>query len=205
MVWRAEYFSYQILPIAPLVLSTVLMIHETKLNQNSSRSLYFSPVTPMAQSMAIFQLQHSMIFDLGLNKPVREGDPSDMLPDSSRVLPKNSATEAKRTSEERRTLLCAFCSTSVTSLYLRKIESLQHSPYLDYCCKSLEQAREYPSDLILVAATRLQCMSESIQRSLLIKNEGPIVPSCMRAELVSYWQSLPDHLRSNGQYSIRSY
>lgn len=156
----------------------------------------------MAQSMAIFQLQHSMVFDLGLNKPVREGDPSDMLPDSSRVLPKNSATEARRTSEERRTLLCAFCSTSVMSLYVRKIESLQHTPYLDYCCKNLEEAREYPSDLVLVAATRLQCMSESIQRSLLVKNEGPIIPSVIRAELVSYWQSLSEELRSNGEYFI---
>ncbi|CAG8954323.1 hypothetical protein HYFRA_00005946 [Hymenoscyphus fraxineus] len=161
-------------------------------------SLYFSPVTPpIAQSTAVFQLQHALVFDLGLNKPVREGDPSDMLPNNSGVLPKNSVTEAKRTSEERRTLLCAFCSTSVTSLFVRKIENLHHTPYLEYCCKILEDAGEFPSDLILVAATRLQCMSESIQRSLLVKNEGPIIPSCMRAELVSYWQSLSDELRSN--------
>ncbi|CAG8981366.1 hypothetical protein HYALB_00013895 [Hymenoscyphus albidus] len=154
----------------------------------------------MAQSTAVFQLQHALVFDLGLNKPVREGDPSDMLPNPSGFLPKNSVTEAKRTSEERRTLLCAFCSTSVTSLFVRKIENLHHTPYLEYCCKILEDASEFPSDLILVAATRLQCMSESIQRSLLVKNEGPIIPSCMRAELVSYWQSLSDELRSNGAY-----
>jgi hypothetical protein len=42
------------------------------------RSYYYSAVTPQMQSTATFQLSFALIFDLGLNRPVRENDGPEM-------------------------------------------------------------------------------------------------------------------------------
>ncbi|KAG9234284.1 hypothetical protein BJ875DRAFT_441424 [Amylocarpus encephaloides] len=169
-------------------------------------SYYYSPVLPQAQSMILFQLTHAMVFDLGLNKPVRDNEVSDMLPDTSKLLPEDNPKEARRSLDERRTFLCCYFSTSVMSIHIRKVEVLQHTPYLDYCCNILDQARDRPLDEQLVALVRLQCIADSFQRSLTHKHESLSGDSAMlswmylksmREELHSFWATLSDELRLN--------
>ncbi|RDL40971.1 uncharacterized protein BP5553_00950 [Venustampulla echinocandica] len=170
----------------------------------------FSPQTPHTQSTAVFQLAHTMIFDLGLNKPVR--DTLDGLPDTSKIIPEINLSESRRTSDERRTLLAWFFSSSVISLCLRRMECLQHTPYIDHNCKLLYDSAEYESDLVLVTLVRLQCIVESFQRTLLNESmtpHGSKVPAWMyiksaRAELQDFWTSLCPRLRSNGPL-LRAY
>jgi hypothetical protein len=85
---------------------------------------------------------------------------------------------------------------------------MHHTPYLDYCCKVLQENQEYPSDAVLAALVRLQCITESFQRNLVQTYEGPIdetkAPAWMyvegmRSELQQFWTGLSSDLRTNSQ------
>jgi hypothetical protein len=172
----------------------------------------------------VFQIAHALVFDLGLNKPVRDNDSADMLPDSFKVPPEHNPRESRRTIDERRTYLACYFSTSVYviayyllpslastnyssfSLHIRKSEIMQHTPYLDFSCKVLQENQEYPSDAVLAALVRLQCIAESFQRNLVHNYEGPsenmraptwMYIEGMRSQLQQFWMSLSPALRSN--------
>lgn len=93
------------------------------------------------------------------------------------------------------------------SLYLRRVESLQPTPYIYHNCKVLYGSAEYESDLVLVSLVRLQCIIESFQRTILsasVAHGESKMPAWMyikaaRAELQDFWMSLPPELRSNCQ------
>ncbi len=77
------------------------------------RSYYFSPTSPQLQSNGLLQLAIALVFDLALNRPVREFEsPAEILSDSSRNAPV-TAKEVKRSTEERRALLSCYFLTSV--------------------------------------------------------------------------------------------
>jgi hypothetical protein len=115
-------------------------------------------------------------------------------------------------------LLCAlfFATSSLSfttdcssfSLHVRKSEVMHHTPYLDNCCKVLQEAQEYPSDAVLAALVRLQCIAESFQRNLVHTYEGPVeetkAPSWMyiqgmRSELQQFWMSISPELRTDSE------
>jgi hypothetical protein len=86
---------------------------------------------------------------------------------------------------------------------LKKIEGLQYSPYIEYCCQALLEAAEYESDIILVALVRVQAIIETANRNLLSRGRpGEKAPVWMHVkssqfELQTYWNSLPPNVQQN--------
>ncbi|KAJ5692059.1 hypothetical protein N7462_001482 [Penicillium macrosclerotiorum] len=106
--------------------------------------------------LAVFtQLAVSLVFDLGLNKP---------LPDEASMAfgPKQC-----RTMEERRAVLGCFLVTSVISSFLHKIDALRWTPHLDECLELLDKQKECLNDDILVQQVRLQLVVETVTQDSL--------------------------------------
>lgn len=61
----------------------------------------------------MFQLAQALVFDLGLNKPVRDIEVSEMLPNSYKQPPGYSHKENRRSIDERRTYLTCYFSSSM--------------------------------------------------------------------------------------------
>ncbi|KAH8810878.1 hypothetical protein F5884DRAFT_672828 [Xylogone sp. PMI_703] len=98
------------------------------------------------------QLAISLVFDLGLNKPI---------PKDNQLLPcGTSKFSSHRTMEERRAVLGCFLITSSISLFLHKVDTLRWTPHMDECLQILEQKRECPNDEILVQQVRLALIAE---------------------------------------------
>ncbi|TVY78222.1 Transcriptional regulator WAR1 [Lachnellula suecica] len=174
-------------------------------------SYYYSPVVPHTQSTAMFQLSFALLFDLGLNRPVRDAEGPEMLVDPSKNVTEINSKEGKRTLDERRAFLSCYILTSVIALYIKKTDGIPYSPYMDYCCKVLEEKAECGSDLLLVALAKLQFVAESFQRNVLQKSRNTElkVPAWMyvkslRNELETLWASFSPSLRQN-QFLIMNY
>jgi hypothetical protein len=90
------------------------------------RAFYSTSITPSSQSTAIFQLALALLFDLGLNRPVRGDDgPGEVLADFMRGS-LDRKREINRSSDERRALLSCYI---VGSVYVKFISiSPQNSP-----------------------------------------------------------------------------
>lgn len=91
---------------------------------------------------------------------------------------------------------------------------MHHTPYLDYCCKVLQENPEYPSDAVLAALVRLQCIAESFQQNLTHSHDGPLdhtrAPNWMyiegmRADLQRFWLNLSPELRTNSLPPLSSH
>jgi hypothetical protein len=78
---------------------------------------YYSPSNPQYQSSALMQLVLAVLFDLGLNKPLRENDGPEMLQDTFR-LANDNIKELKRSPRERRTFLIVFLITTSWVLHI---------------------------------------------------------------------------------------
>ena len=79
------------------------------------RQFYYSPLNPQYQSAAVVQLALAVLFDLGLNKPLRENEGPDMVADTFR-LTADKAKEIRRSSEERRAFLSCYILTSTYAI-----------------------------------------------------------------------------------------
>jgi hypothetical protein len=78
------------------------------------RFYFFSPTSPQSSSSAIIQLAIALVFDLALNRPVRDFDiPAEILSETSRLFPENNVRDAKRSAEDRRALLSMYFLTSM--------------------------------------------------------------------------------------------
>lgn len=75
------------------------------------RQYYYAPMNPQYQSAAVMQLALAVLFDLGLNKPLRDSDGSDILIDTFRLAVDN-AKEMRRSFEERRAYISCFIMSS---------------------------------------------------------------------------------------------
>lgn len=97
------------------------------------RSYYFSAVSPQSQSTAMLQVTLALLFDLGLNRAVREDEagPATILADASRKAwsGEYNPREKRRTLDERRAFLyCYFlASVYVTPFLQRSSISLMHT------------------------------------------------------------------------------
>ncbi|KGO59266.1 Major facilitator superfamily domain, general substrate transporter [Penicillium expansum] len=119
-----------------------------------------SKSTVQQQMLAVFtQLAISLVFDLGLNKPVPE--------ETSRTsnLHKVSRPSTPRTMEERRAVLGCFLVTSIISSFLQKIDALRWTTHLDECLEILDAQKECLNDDILVQQVRLQLIGADAIRS----------------------------------------
>jgi hypothetical protein len=121
---------------------------------------------------AFTQLAMSLVFDLGLNKPVlKDMHPVPCLKDKTCSRP-----SGPRTMDERRAVLGCFLITSMyvsdvnipshilmiysISSFLQKIDALQWTPHMDECLKIIDEAKECPNDNSLVKLVQLQLVTE---------------------------------------------
>ena len=93
-------------------ISFTIFSRQYSLKLISSRLYNYSPVTPQTQSTGIIQLALALLFDLGLNRPVRDDGPAEIMQDAARSIPSNSPREKRRSIEERRAFLACFLLTS---------------------------------------------------------------------------------------------
>ncbi|KGO65244.1 hypothetical protein PITC_072390 [Penicillium italicum] len=109
--------------------------------------------------IAVFaQLAISLVFDLGLNKPVPE---ETSITSNLQKFPRPSAP---RTMEERRAVLGCFLVTSIISSFLQKIDALRWTRHLEECIEILDNQKECLNDEILVQQVRLQLIgAQAIQ------------------------------------------
>lgn len=166
----------------------------------------YTPVTPATSSSGMLQLALAMVYDLGLTKQYREMDsPTEILLEAiANSSPETTRKETKRSLDEIRALLACHLLTSMTTYYMKRIEVLPRTAYIVYCCKALESAAEYESDLFLVTMIRLYSFVESVANSVTngLNASDLTAPvwmqiSSLRRELDSYWASVPSHIKSN--------
>lgn len=140
-------------------------------------------------SISVFtQLAVSLVYDLGLNKPI----PKDLqlsLCIGSHKPPK--ALSVQQTMEERRAVLGCFLITSNISSFLQKIDALRWTPHMDECLRILDELQECPSDAVLVQQIRMQLVIERV--GALGVAEHPKMPMSF------YLQSLRSQLREVGR------
>lgn len=107
--------------------------------------------------LALFaQLTISLVFDLGLNKPV----PKDILPGPCED--KYPRRSTPRTMEERRAVLGCFLVTSIISSFVQKSDALRWTSHMNECLQILDENKECPTDRILVQQVRLQILIEKM-------------------------------------------
>ena len=95
---------------------------------------------------------------------------------------------------------------------MKRIDSLQHTPYFDSTCQSLFEAAEFESDLILVFAARCQALVAAMTRittnglgSAEVRAPISMHVKSAKADLQSYFLALPPHLQEHSQsYSMNS-
>ncbi|OTB10379.1 hypothetical protein K445DRAFT_253890 [Daldinia sp. EC12] len=102
------------------------------------------------------QLAVSLVFDLGLTKPV-PGDPELTICGNRKYA--RSATH--RTMEERRAVLGCFLATSIVSSALQKIDALRWTSHMDDCLQKLDEEKECSNDVILIKLVQLQLIVEN--------------------------------------------
>jgi len=112
------------------------------------------------------QLAVSLVFDLGLNKPLRVSLMHSFKP--FKDLPcdnTGAALPRPPTAEERRAALACFFLTSMVSISLKRIDALRWTPRLDEYLQSLAEQPECPLDLVFVAQVKLQLIMEQVNEA----------------------------------------
>ncbi|PMD35134.1 hypothetical protein L207DRAFT_466175 [Hyaloscypha variabilis F] len=157
---------------------------------------YFTSIIPVNQSTAIFQLALAILFDLGLNRPVRNDfGPGEVLADFMKASV-DRKQEMKRSVDERRALLSIYLFGSVSMLCIKRHEGLQYSPYIEYTCQVLEESAECDSDLILVSLVRMQYIVESAYKGLPLKSSADDIKAPVWMHVKAARSELQKHLDS---------
>ncbi|KIM97022.1 hypothetical protein OIDMADRAFT_169794 [Oidiodendron maius Zn] len=109
----------------------------------------------------LIQLATSLVFDLGLNKPVSKETQVILC------VNKCSVPSTPRTMEERRAVLGCFLAASIISSSLQKIDGLRWTAHMDECLQILRERKECPNDEILVELVQLQQIVEKLSMGAL--------------------------------------
>ncbi len=180
-------------------------------------------------SLSVFtQLATSLVFDLGLNKPLSK-DPQLSLCISSYKYPKSPTV---RTMEERRAVLGCFLITSMQvyfsiiflykglidlsiSSFLQKIDALRWTPHMGECLQVLDERQECLNDEILVQQIRLQLIVEkanqgtwndgATETSEHIKAPLSFYSQALHSQLQEIKNKLSPRLQRNGKLSSSNY
>ncbi|KAJ5724055.1 hypothetical protein N7488_002090 [Penicillium malachiteum] len=100
------------------------------------------------------QLAVGLVFDLRLNKPQQQ---------ESHMLPGKALSETQEnTLEEKRAVLGCWMMSSVVSSYLKQIDPLQWTPYMNECLETLAKSSESINDEIFVHQVRFQRVAGEI-------------------------------------------
>ncbi|ERS96503.1 hypothetical protein HMPREF1624_07419 [Sporothrix schenckii ATCC 58251] len=108
-----------------------------------------------SQLSNLLHLASSLVGDLGLGKPARIAERTDLM-----VLHPNPPSP--RTHEERRALLGLWYLRSSVALCFQKSEPMRFTPYMRQCLHELEAAADASSDATLVALVRMQQLAEKV-------------------------------------------
>ncbi|KIN04362.1 hypothetical protein OIDMADRAFT_176791 [Oidiodendron maius Zn] len=128
-------------------------------------NIFFTGLTPQTISAAAMQLAIAMSIDLGLNRPARqeEGGTAEV---ERWALNEQQQNDSKRTLDERRAYVYCYLLTSTSSQCVKKIESFNATPYLEYCCQVLIESAESELDIVLAYSVKLQAFTECINRTV---------------------------------------
>jgi hypothetical protein len=82
-----------------------------------------------------------------------------------------------------------------------EMDSIKDTPYIEECCRALNESKQYPSDKHLVHLVQLQQISEKI-RPISLPADGVDQPLAMyikmlHTELQQFEDSMPSELRQD--------
>lgn len=90
---------------------------------------------------------------------------------------------------------------------MKKIDGLPRTPYIIHCCKVLEDAAEYESDIVLITIIRLYGFVELVNTAIMnrLHANGISAPIWMQIasiqrELQAYWATVPTQMKENGKF-----
>ncbi|KAI8662450.1 Zn(2)-C6 fungal-type domain-containing protein [Fusarium sp. Ph1] len=115
------------------------------------------------QVTSIIQLAIGLIIDLRLDRPAGAilGAPRSLLGDAWTSMGKPcSKIKTDQSSQDKRAVLGMYYITAILSSFFKKNTIVPWSNHLSQCCDHLIEAREYESDLYLVALVRMQHLAE---------------------------------------------
>ncbi|KAK9369480.1 hypothetical protein V1509DRAFT_619548 [Lipomyces kononenkoae] len=105
-------------------------------------------------------LAFGMLIELGLHR--RPTPPGKMGPMINHLVRRGNP-HTDRTLEERRVYLGLFYVNSITAMCRKDMDPMKYTDYTEECCRVLEDAGEYPTDLYLVRLVRLHRMGGRIR------------------------------------------
>ena len=87
---------------------------------------------------------------------------------------------------------------------MRRFDGMKFNAHLADCCKALEDAAEYRSDLYLVNSINLRILEERYTRTeqIAASNKLPyrMIISCFQEDLRKYREALPPELASDRKH-----
>ncbi|KAK3385785.1 hypothetical protein B0H63DRAFT_560308 [Podospora didyma] len=126
-----------------------------------------------------------LVHDLGLDKPPLRGDEPHAIAclRSYGMAFRCSTWVTARTMEERRATLAAYVVTSGVSSFIRKIDPLRWTPYMEESLQMLEERKETPNDAVLACLVRLKLIGDEAT-----KPPWPPAPPSEHLRLVQTFQ-----------------
>ncbi|KAL2826447.1 hypothetical protein BDW59DRAFT_65165 [Aspergillus cavernicola] len=115
-----------------------------------------------SQLCSVHHLAWVMLINLDLNRNpslVNSMPMRDFLGDTAKQ-------NTSHTLEEQRAYLGCFYMSAVLSTCLQGTNSMKYTDYTKECCRVIEHAAEYPTDLYLVRLVRLHRLADRISRTL---------------------------------------
>ncbi|OOQ90361.1 hypothetical protein PEBR_04496 [Penicillium brasilianum] len=111
------------------------------------------------------QLAVSIITDLRLDRPPRTKTWKTKLHfEQQTAADEQTLDRPSWGSDERRAIIGCYYLSSAISVLLQKQAAFSYIPYLEECCQSLQDGKEYPHDQYIAALVQLQHIAEKIDR-----------------------------------------
>ncbi|KAH6667913.1 hypothetical protein B0J14DRAFT_489034 [Halenospora varia] len=152
----------------------------------------------------VAQLAISIVFELGLNKPLSSSKLVMRTLNSHGAPMYGPSNPAPRTIEERRAVVSLFFITSLISSYFQRIDALRWTLYMDECLQILETENDLPTDIILVHQVKLQLICERVNEASSVQDHevSPNTPlpyflKTSQAQLENFKKNIPESLQNN--------
>ncbi|KAH8665073.1 hypothetical protein BGZ60DRAFT_529418 [Tricladium varicosporioides] len=194
--------------VKELLIKRLLMKEEASLDLLQGTLIYLgwahTHLHHASRLSVVAQLAISIIFELGLNKPLSCSKLVMRTLNSHGAPMYGPSNPAPRTIEERRAVISVFFITSVISSYFQRIDALRWTPYMDECLRILETENDLPTDIILVHQVKLQLICERLSEinsmqdhELSLSASLPYFLKTSQAQLENFKKNIPESLRDN--------
>ncbi|CAK7566229.1 MAG: hypothetical protein SEPTF4163_004167 [Sporothrix epigloea] len=154
-----------------------------------------------AQMGNLLHLATSLVSDLGLSRPARLPERTDLM-----VLQPNPPSP--RTHLERRLLLGLWYIRSCMALCFSKTEAMRFTPYMRQCLQELDDADDAETNATLVTLVRMQILAEKIGNFNCrdeCADEVPYFPRAPKAAYKIAFQSELDQLVASLSASLKKH